>query len=203
MSDVIASRAARIAFGVTLLLGTCVLVHVAVTDRFRSDLHASHIVIATWAAAAAIALVVRLLVAALRPTVNPDALRRGALAVPSVGIALLLPLTLHMPFCTLESQRFFDSWTMGTIIAAGAPHLLFALFVLVRADQLVGDRAPVTIKTIYIYTCVVGLVPFVLPALFIAITGVVFIPLLRMMERVAYRDRVASGELPLAFARTA
>jgi hypothetical protein len=207
-TNLIANRAARIAFGLVLLAGMLFIVTCTITtdkwlDHGPDDMHMWHLILGTWLAALIVAGVVRAVATLLHLGGNPETLRHAALAVPAVGIALLLPLTLHMPFIQLAGSEFFDAWAFISLFAAGAAHVVFALFVLVRANQLVAGREPVSIKTIYLWTCVAGAVPVVVPAIFVAITGIPCIRLLIYMERVAYRDRVATGELPFAVARAA
>lgn len=203
MSDVVARRAGRIAFGAVLLAGVYVLVNFARKHEVAHAYHAWHVVAGAWLLAAAAGFLVTRLVAILPPTRDPGALRRAAFVVPSVGVALLLPITLHMPIALWSGVDTFDLWCRMAVFATGLTHVVFALLVAVRAAQLARGTTNISIGMIYWVTCVIAAIPFVIPAGFVALTGIPIVPLLRRMERIAEADRAASIELPFAVARTA
>ena len=203
MNDVIARRAGRIAFGVVLLAGVAVLVDHVLSFRLYDErpFHAWHIVVATWLGALVISAAVTAFVALLPRPRDPDALRRAALAVPSVGVALALPITIHMPF----TLAFFDAWCTYSMLFVSHVHIMFALLVLVRANALTGTtlRRPPSLKLIYLVCVGLALLPALIPAVLVAVTGIPFLYLLKCMETVAARDRDASRDIPFAIARTA
>jgi hypothetical protein len=211
--DVMPRRAGRIVFGLVLIAGAVYLAtHAGGIDQpYRYDtipprgpnLHAWHIVVGSWAAATSAALLVMALVSALPRSRNSNLLRVAALTMPSVGIAMMLPITLHMIFVLPSGERSFDEWAWMSVVCSGHTHVLFALLVYARALALAHGSAPVRIKTIYIATCVVAVFPVVIPAAFVAVTGLPFIPLLRYMEKLAAADREDSCALPYATIRTA
>lgn len=204
---VIARRAGRIAFGIVLVAGMFALVAYSFHDevRGRGPIHAWHIIVATWLAALFGAAIVTAAVGSTSRSRNHDDLRRPALWVPAVGIALLLPLTLHLPFMLGESADVFDDWARMSVLLVGPTHLVFAVLVFARAQALTSDRTvrkPLRIRTIYLVTVAVAAFPYVIPALFVAVTGLPIIALLRRMEAIAHRDREDSRDVPFAIVRS-
>jgi hypothetical protein len=220
IDDVIARRAGRIAFGTVLLLGTALLVQFeriwshhgdGHTERLvggrwaatfvGGELHAWHIIVGTWLAAIVAGLAVTVVVAVLPRGRDGDSLRKLALVVPSVGVAMLLPITLHMPFVLRNGAASFDQWCWLSMVGVGHTHIVFGLLVWDRAHTLANGGEAISIRSIYLLTCLLAAIPFIVPVVFVAITGIPFIPLLYWMKRIADADREASVDVPFAIAR--
>lgn len=183
-----ARRAGRVAFGWVMIAGAAVLV----TSALRGAGHSAAILGVTWLAAFVAACITYL-------TYRGEVRLTTSLVVPACGIALLLPLTLHLLFFTFvtHSTSGFDEWVTLSLIATGIAHVVFAIMAMTRAYQLARGEPAVSIVAIY-FTCVAnGAIPFVIPAAYVALTGLPIIPLLAYMERIATRER-AVPELPRA-----
>lgn len=201
------TRVSRLAFGFVMIAGAIVLVrntlaysndHHAVANG--TAWHAWQVIVGTWIAAAA-ASVVGLLVKD-----RGDHLRVASYVVPAAGVALLLPLTIHMPIALyLSDADGFDMWCVYSGIFVGVAHIAFALMVGARARALVERREPMAVGTIYgvavAMACVPGLL-VVLPPMITAATGVPIMPLLYAMERWTQRER-ENAALPVATLRAA
>jgi hypothetical protein len=206
-NDVIPYRAGRVGFGAALIGGAVLLASRAPAGLDHhgrgGQVHAWDIVVGIWVTAFTALLLVPALASLLRRSRNSDALRVAALTVPSVGLALMLPITIHMLFVLPSGEAAFDEWTWLSAVFVGHVHVVFALLVWARARSLAsGIRKPVSVKLIYLLTCVAALIPFVIPVVFVAVTGLPLIPLLRYMETVAAEDREASRDIPYAEIRT-
>lgn len=203
MSDAMSRRAARTQLGVVLIAGAAVLWSRAIAlDLDRSDppIHAATIVVATW--------IVALLAAGLGSLAGR---RPGAawglapsLYLPGVGLALVLPLTIHLPVVLLLGGNF-DLWCGLSAPITGIAHVALALLVASRACALADGRptrSPVSIYTIVLaISCVPFVVLWAIPPILVSLTGLPFLPILRAMETIAARDRTEPVELPAAYAR--
>lgn len=201
------TRVSRLAFGVVMMAGAVVLVHdVLAFNRDHhavGDGHAWHawqVIVATWLAATVAAL------PGLLVKDHGDRFRVASYVVPAAGIALLLPLTIHMPIALwLSDADGFDIWCVYSGIFVGVAHLAFAIMVGLRARALVERREPIAVSTIYgvaiAMACVPGLL-VVLPPMITAATGVPILPLLYAMERWTQRER-ENAALPTATLRAA
>jgi hypothetical protein len=207
MSEIFARRIARIVFGGVLLAGVAWLFADAtglhrppwsVDDTFG----AARTIGATWLVAALAAAVARRLAARVRLSGGPDRLFAESLMVPAVGIALLLPLTIHLPIALwITDSAGFDFWVQLSMGITGLPHAVFAFACAVRAYQLVADRRPAwSPRGIYIATVVTSCVPFILlyaiPPVLVALTGLPFIPMMHAMGRIVARERAAAAAAP-------
>jgi hypothetical protein len=203
-SPVIVRRKSRIAFGAVLIAGAITLV--ASTQQRQGG--AALIVVVTWCAALAAGLATRVFAAR-----GPDRDRLGVagLAVPIAGIALIGPLTLHLPFALLGSPGAFDEWVVMSTWITGPAHLAFALAGSIRATQLARARPAWSPRSVYLITVLVSCVPFVvlyaIPPILVAFTGLPFLLILGAMEPLAARERDELAhdghELPFAIVRSA
>ncbi len=199
-------RTGRIAFGAVLLVGMAILVHRVVTlDHPRVTL----LIPATWGAAFAAYLAAGWL-GSRRTLDHAGELAVPGLVVPSVGAALLLPLTLHLPVGMLMSDRpdSFDQWALLSVVMTWPTHLVFAALVGCRARQLalgVPALRPVKIFGICVAVSCLPFALIVLPPLLVALTGIPLLALMVMMESFAERDhgRGLAEALPRAIVRPA
>jgi hypothetical protein len=196
-------RAGRIAFGAVLLAGAALLVHrLTSTDHPR----AAQVILAAWGTAfAAYAVAGRL--GSRRALDHAGELEIPALVVPSLGAALLLPLTLHLPFAAALSRelRAFDSWAQLSLLITGPTHLALAVLAALRARQLALGVPALSPKWIYGLCVAVSCLPFgifVIPPLLVAATGLPLAGLMVWMGSLAARERAraASETLPRAIA---
>ena len=201
---VIVRRKSRIAFGAVLIAGAITLVASSLRGRHGAE----QIVVVTWCVALAAGWATRVFA-----TEGPDRDRLGVagLVVPIVGIALIGPITVHMPFALIGGSRAFDEWVVLSTWFTIPAHLAFAYASARRAAQLACGQRAWTPRTVYLITVIVSCVPFVLalalPPILVALTGLPFLPILRAMEPLAARERNqlagASDKLPFAIVRSA
>jgi hypothetical protein len=183
-------RTGRIALGAVLIAGAVILVRRLVTQE---EAGSPQLLGMIWGAAlAAYAVVGR--IASRRTLEHADELAVPGLVVPSVGMALLLPLTLHLPVVALVSGglRGFDSWALLGVVITAPTHLVFAVLAGHRARQLAVG--PVAISPMKIFAICLGVscVPFallVLPPFIVMLTGLPLMVLMSLMEPLAHRDR--------------
>ena len=211
--QLIARRLGRIVFGGLLLAGAAYLV-VALLARqgcwhHSPSLHAAQILPVTWLAALAGGALVRAIALRVPLRLAPDAWFVESAMAPAVGVALLLPLTLHMPIALLAGgSGAFDQWVVMSAVITGLAHVVFALMVARRAYQLALGRPAWSARRIVLMTTLISCVPFVLlmmiPPLLVLITALACVPLLRAMEPLIERERLeiaaAPHPLPPAFA---
>jgi hypothetical protein len=192
-------RAGRIALGGVLIAGAAVL---AERLLHAAAPRAAAVIGGTWAAAA-VAYVVAGLWGARRALAEADELAVPALVLPSVGVALMFPLTSHLLFAVvLRSVDGFDSWAQLALWFTGPTHAVLAILVAVRAVRLVTGRPAQSSLSIY-WSCVaVACLPFaimfMIPPALVALTGLPAIALLEWMERIAGDERYAASFVPRA-----
>jgi hypothetical protein len=200
--QVIARRIGRITFGAVLLAGTLYLVAASVADGdppLHLGIHG--IVLSIWLLAALAGCAARWLAGRVRPAVAPDWRFAASLSVPVAGIALLLPITLHMPVALIiGGSDGFRTWVSLSAWIAGPAHLVFAATSVLRTHQLVAGVRAWSPYRVYATTVITSCVPYVLlvgiPPALVAITGVLFLPLLEKLEGIVDRERDELAGLP-------
>jgi hypothetical protein len=212
MSQIFARRAGRIAFGLVLLVGVASLTAAAWSGFFgarsAARFGAVRLVGLTWLVAILAGAVVRAIAARLRWRPAAEALFAESVMVPTAGIALLLPITLHLPVVVLAAGAdAFDFWVTASLWITGAAHVVFAGLCVLRARQLIAGRPAITPRAIYVATLLTSCVPFVLlwaiPPLLVAVTALPFMPMLHALQRLVDRERdeiAAAPDLPRAIA---
>lgn len=205
---ILAERARRVAFGATLLVGAgglvlrTLVVGGAAHSRFPQ---AWEIVLGSWllallAWAATGPLVRRALAASRRRRADDDWLA-ASLVAPTVGLALLLPLSIHMPFALLlGGPRGFEAWAGLSLFVVGHAHVVLAVLTARRAVALVKEDAPRSPGSIYLLTIVAAAIPFgvfyALPPILVAVTGLPILALLHSMESIVTRERLLLADVP-------
>jgi hypothetical protein len=184
-------RVGRIAAGAVLIAGAALLVHRLVSD---TEPRSQWLIPAAWGAAIATYFVAGW-IGSRRTLDHADELAVPGLVVPSVGAALLLPLTLHLVVAAAISYplREFDGWVMASVIFTGPTHLVLALLVGARARQLATAVPAISPARIYAICVGVSCLPFaviVLPPLVVALTGLPMAALMAWMGPLAARDRL-------------
>src|SRR6185503_19800269 len=96
-----------------------------------------------WLIAVFAGLIARAYCSFAPPPRDPNALRKAALAVPAVGIALLLPITLHMIAMHKASVRELDEWVTMSVMFTTHTHVVFVLFAASRALALANGEKPI------------------------------------------------------------
>jgi hypothetical protein len=212
-SEIFARRIGRIVFGGVLIAGVAYLVAAACAGLSGSpwilggrNLGAARIIGVTWLIATLGATVARRLASRLRFAGDPDRLLAESLMAPAMGIALLLPITLHLPVVLLVGDSAaFDTWVVASMWITALPHAVFAFACTVRAYQLVAERTAWSPRGIYIATVVTSCVPFVVlyavPPALVALTALPFLPMMRAMERIVARERAEAALAPYALPR--
>jgi hypothetical protein len=213
MRQIFARRVGRIAFGLVLLVGAAQIARTAWIGSLGNDrmlrFDAARTIALTWLAAPIIAILARAIAVRIRWSRGSEALFAESMMVPAAGIALLLPISLHMPVVLLASDaETFDIWVIASLWVTGVTHLVFASLCVLRARRLVAGLPAMLPRKIYVVTLITSCVPFVVlyavPPILVAITALPFIPMLHAMERVVSRERAeldaVAGTLPRAIA---
>lgn len=198
-------RIGRIAFGAVLLVGAALLVHRLIT---ADDPRAGRLIFMTWGAAAA-AYVIAGWIGSRRALDHAAELEIPGLVVPGVGLALLLPLTIHLLVAAVMVREllWFDEWAQLSLVITGPTHVVLATLVAHRARQLATGAQAMTLVRIYVICVAVSCLPFailVLPPVVVALTGLPVVALMAWMEPLALRERrrAAAEALPRAIALT-
>jgi hypothetical protein len=211
-SQIFARRAGRIAFGLVLLVGVASLAAAGWSGLFEAHrvagFGAARRVGLTWLIAILAGAVVRAIAARLRWQPAAEALFAESVMVPTAGIALLLPITLHLPVVVAVADvGAFDFWVTASLWITGLAHVVFAGLCVLRTRQLIAGRVAITPRAIYVATLLTSCVPFVvlwaIPPLLVAVTALPFVPMLHAMQRLVDRERAeiaAAPDLPRAIA---
>ena len=202
--DYTAPQAARVAFGAVLLAGAAVMVAKGRLHMSTEDAQTPGVIAWTWLVAAVAAAKTYAIASYLPPAGRRDRLLHLSLVVPAAGLALVLPLTLHLLWFQIvdHSVAGFDDWVGISILFAGFAHVVFALLASLRASQLARGVPAIPVSTIYFACVAAGSLPFpVVPSIIIALTGLPILPLLLAMKPLAAREREAPAPLPRAIAR--
>jgi hypothetical protein len=203
-SRLVVRQAARIVFGTILFIGAGAIVLRMPFGLFGHEI--ADVLAWTWLAAICGALATRV-VASFLPSGSPSrSLLHLSFVVPAIGIALVLPLSLHLIYFVLfeGDLRGFNEWATYSMVFAGLAHVVFATLTAVRASQLARGKSPMGVGVIYAGSVAAGMIPLpVIPCLLIAITGIPIVPLLHLMKPLAARERAALETLPRAVARPA
>ena len=213
MTQIFARRIGRIAFGVVLLAGVAWLATAAWSITFGphgwSQLGAARIIGLTWLGAIAAGVAARGIAARVRGPHGSESLFAQSVVIPTLGIALLLPITLHLPFVLLVADAgAFDFWVIASLWITALAHLVFATTSALRGYRLVTGKPALSPARIYVATLITSCVPFValwaIPPMLVAITALPFVPMLHAMERRIARERLeldaVSHALPRAVA---
>lgn len=209
-SQIVARQLGRIAWGLVLLGGAMYLAVSAMwcavpsAHRWGEVFHASRIIGMTWVIATVAGFVVTRVAAATRPDWPPERLFASSVMAPTIGIAVLGPITLHMAVVLpLWGDWGFDAWVFESLIVTGLTHVVFATLSALRAHELVAGKRARSPRSIYIATVVASCVPFVIlfaiPPVLVAITALPFLALLRAQETLVARERreIAAAIHPL------
>jgi hypothetical protein len=191
-----ARRVGRIVFGVVLIAGAFALVF-----RSRLPFSAAQIMIGSWSLAFAAALIVGHL-----PIREPRKdLFKTSIVVPSIGVALMLPLLVHMPFVFAQPYPDYDGWVQLSVYIVGMAHVAFALTSAIRASQLVDDVRALSpwaiLGIVFGVSCVPFALLYMIPPVLVALTSIPILPLFFYQAHLVRRERAAvTTHLPRAIA---
>lgn len=131
---------------------------------------------------------------------------------PTLGIALLSPLTLHalvlMPIGMLagDPSEAFDAWVVVSIWVTGVAHLVFAGTCASRVSRLATGQPARSLRSVIEITVLTSCVPFVLlliPPGLVALTAKALLRPLRAIDKMVERERceLTRAALPRAILR--
>lgn len=190
----------RVVFGLVLIAGITILAERLVANRH--DVDAAKVIAGTWTVAFGAGGIVSLLAGPSDRSVSPR-LRVLSYVVPTFGIALLLPLTIHLPIALAlgVDVAAFDRWAFVSACITGVTHVVFATLAALRAWQLATGRPAISATQVYVAVLAVSCVPFAIvyfiPPVVVGLTG---LPILVLLERMP-RFIQSGGALPLAVVR--
>jgi hypothetical protein len=205
---VVGHRAARVVFGSSLIAGAMALViRALLVDVVGASAipAAWEIVAMTWTVAFASSVVAARVARTLvweRPRMaTDDESLVASITLPAAGLAVFLPITIHMPFALFAAGTHgFDQWCTWSVALVGHAHVVLAVLAAHRAASLIERRREEPASTpvsIYVITILVSAVPFglfyVVPPFLVAVTGLPIIALLPVMERLLARERALLG----------
>ena len=187
-------------FGVVAILGAGTFVERLLR---MGEPHAAKTLAIIWLAALLAGWVFAQLAAVTARRVDIEDIFTLSWVLPAIGVALLLPLTLHIPVAIALGGNLngFDAWAKISIAITGPAHVAFAFLAALRAARIAQGRPAMTCTRIYIVTIVVASVPFALllfiPPVLVGLTGFAIMPLLERMRVMIERERDTT-ELPQA-----
>ena len=136
-----------------------------------------------------------------------ERLLAASYVIPSIGMAFVLPLTIHAPVYLLlgGTRAGFDDWAELAMKITWATHIAFAILAAQRAHVLaLGEDAPGP-AMIFVGCVAVSCVPYVvlfgIPPIIVALTGLPIVGLMRWSERHIARERAHVLHFPTAIAR--
>jgi hypothetical protein len=237
---IFARQIGRLAFGGVLLAGMTWLVASLVVSSFDdpgpvrlpgpaalAHFSAGQVVVGTWLAALAAGTAARWIAMRRGGPPGSDTRFAASLIVPSVGIALLLPITLHLAVVPWLTRYDFDLWALASLWLTWHAHLVFAGLAALRARRLAAGQPALALRAIYAATVLASCLPVVfatpsridfvsvmmhwvshaqlavVPPLIVAVTALPCLLVLRAMRRQADRERTeiaTAWKLPRAVA---
>lgn len=207
--DYTAPQAARVAFGAVLIAGAAAIVSRASFHGLLGHGEGSRLAALfgwTWLGALAAGAIAYTIGSYLPPRGRRERLLHLSFVVPAAGLALMLPLSLHLLYSLAidSSLGGFDEWVGLSLVLTGFAHVVFAAMTMVRGSQLARGKPAISVGVIYLTSVAAGSIPFpIIPSLFIAVTGLPIVPLLYAMQPLAARERATADPLPRAIVRSA
>jgi len=200
--EVVARRQARTGFGIVLVVGALAML---VGDEGSAAL----IMVASWIAAFATYRVLAHRQVDVERC-KPDSFLGSSLVWPTIGMLLMLPLLIHLPFAVLfGSVEGYGDWVALSYPFTATTTFVAGLLGTIRALQLADGRRPRGILSpgaIYGVSLLLGMIPFgvfILPPILIALTGAPFISLFAYQEKLVESEvgLEVTPEIPAAIAR--
>jgi hypothetical protein len=200
-SDRYARAIGRIVFGTVMLVGAAIVVQRSVT---MAHPQVGKVIAATWLVAVFCGWSIRHVSVIWTEGKPVDDIFTLSYAVPTTGVALLMPLSLHLVVASAigETAAGFDTWAKLGLIVAGTAHIAFAICTTSRAVALAQGRIATSTRQIFVYTLVVSAIPFglllMIPPLVVGLTGLVMLPVIDYMPTMIERERGPAHPLPQA-----
>jgi hypothetical protein len=190
----------RIVFGVVMILGAATFV-----ERLLRvpEAHAAKTLAIIWLAALFAGWLFSQLASVTARRIDVADIFTLSWVLPTLGVALLVPLTLHIPFALALGGDLssFDDWARISLAITGPAHVAFAFLSALRAARLAQGRLAMSATRIYIITLVAASIPFALlffiPPLLVGLTGFFLVPFLTRLQEMIDRER-RTTELPQA-----
>lgn len=187
---VLRQRFVRVVFGLALVIGFLhfiggVCAHEA---GFSRDL------LGVWKHAGLAALAAAIVAPLVARRVSGDAWATSSIVLPVIGLALVLPLTLHLAaFAAVGSPM--DEWCGAGLVGAGIAHVVFAILFAARTVSLArSGKTTLSIAELFLLTTLAGAIPFfVLGMGIVALTGVFVVPVISLAEWLALREHAATA----------
>jgi hypothetical protein len=194
-------RVGRVMFGSALVLGAVVLsVAAALLSMYEAVQVASTPLIfaTTWLGALVAYVAGRIGGAAfvkVRGLPLEDRLLFPSLALPLIGMSLVMPLTLHAVISLfLHDATGFEEWTRMSLVVVGHAHLALAALAGTAAWRMArGEQHLSGMKILFItvgVSCVPGVILLALPPVIVLATGLVFVPAM-----IAAMSRISDDEI--------
>lgn len=191
----------RIVFGAVMLAGVAVLLQRLFEMRHPET---NKVIAATWIIALFCGFVARHVAVIFGDRKSLQRIFVLSYAVPALGIALLLPLSLHLIVAlALGVAGDFDVWVQMSLHFAGPAHIAFAFLATRRAVRIAQGRDAQHARDVFVATLLVASIPFaliLLPPLIVAATGLPILPLLERMRPLIERERDLGVAAPLPIA---
>lgn len=179
----------RLVFGACMLVGVVVIVH----RLFAGEPGVGPEIVMTWVSSAIAGWVAHQLAHGLPSGKRPDRIFVLSFALQALGIACLLPLSIHLAGAhALGLASDFDTWVKMSCFWAGPAHVAFAYLATKRAVQLARGEDAITTRSVYTRTLLISSIPgglVVLPPLIVGFTGLFIMPLLERMQPYIRRER--------------
>lgn len=198
-TTVLRRRLVRVVVGLVLLVG---LVHLIVDACHGRDGFSRELPF-IWGCAALAAVAAACVAPFIVRFVQSDAWATSSIVLPVVGLALLLPISLHaVAFrCVHATWASLDDWCGASLVGAGIAHLVFATLFSVRTISLARTgTSPISVSELFLVTTLASAIPFFILAMGItAATGLAILPVIALVDWLARRDHAAlSAALPRA-----
>ncbi|MFT3700705.1 MAG: hypothetical protein QM831_46600 [Kofleriaceae bacterium] len=190
MFDATPRRAARIVFGLVLIASTLWISARAIEDSSReNDAAIAHAILTAWGVAFGAALASYALLKVWRVRFRIGL--APSLVVPSIGVILLLPITVHLIyFASTHRTDSFADWVKESVFLVGFAHVVCAGATAYRANTLARGDEGMASWTIYASTVAAANVPFpLIPSVIVAITGVFVVPVIWGLAPLARWER--------------
>ena len=184
-------RFVRVVFGVALVTGFVQFV----TKACAYDEGYSRGLFVIWEHAG-LALVAAIIVAPLVARwVSGDAWATSSIVLPTAGIALVLPLTLHLGVFLMFGEKTMDEWCVAGLLGAGVAHVTFAILFAARTVSLVrSGQTALSVGELFAITTMAGGVPYFIFGMGVtALTGVFILPVISLAESLALREHAATA----------
>lgn len=187
-----ARRAARIALGIVLGVGGVALP----LNALAGEVVSSFVLLAgTWLAAALVPVLVWGVARASGGLAGRlgDRFLLASLAWPLAGLAIALPLSLHSVFLLTDPNAKLGEWIVMSWAIVGHVHLALAGMAAWRMKRLVAGERGLSAAGIYGITVAIAMVPgaifLLIPPMLVAVTGLPFLFLLWLPERLIAHER--------------